>query len=60
MAMISCYSSVSSNIREEPIVENNHILIEVIDSIGWLKINRPDSLNVLNSEVVEFAGIRPA
>ncbi|MCX6033797.1 MAG: enoyl-CoA hydratase-related protein [Chloroflexi bacterium] len=35
-------------------MENNHVLIEVTDSIGWLKINRPDSLNVLNSEVVEL------
>ena len=31
----------------------NHILIEVTENIGWLKINRPDSLNALNSEVVE-------
>lgn len=31
----------------------NHILIEVTDNIGWLKVNRPDSLNALNSEVVE-------
>jgi enoyl-CoA hydratase len=34
-------------------MDKNHVLIEVIDSIGWLKINRPDSLNALNSEVVE-------
>jgi enoyl-CoA hydratase len=34
-------------------VEKNLILIEVTDGIGWLKINRPDKLNVLNSEVVE-------
>ncbi len=34
-------------------MENNYVLIEVTDSIGWLKVNRPDSLNVLNSEVVE-------
>jgi enoyl-CoA hydratase len=34
-------------------VENNNILIEVNDHVGWLKINRPDSLNALNSEVVE-------
>jgi enoyl-CoA hydratase len=34
-------------------VENKHILIEVTDNIGWLKINRPDNLNALNSEVVE-------
>jgi enoyl-CoA hydratase len=34
-------------------VEKNHILIEVRDNIGWLRINRPDSLNALNSEVVE-------
>ncbi len=31
----------------------NHILIEVSENIGWLKINRPDSLNALNSEVVD-------
>jgi enoyl-CoA hydratase len=34
-------------------MENNHVLIEVTEGIGWLKVNRPDSLNVLNSEVVE-------
>jgi enoyl-CoA hydratase len=34
-------------------VENNHVLIEGFDNISWLKINRPDSLNALNSEVVE-------
>jgi enoyl-CoA hydratase len=34
-------------------VKYNHILTEVTDNIGWLKINRPDSLNALNSEVVE-------
>ena len=34
-------------------MEYNHILIEVSDNIGWLKINRPDSLNALNSEVVD-------
>jgi enoyl-CoA hydratase len=34
-------------------VKYNHLLTEVIDNIGWLKINRPDSLNSLNSEVVE-------
>ena len=34
-------------------MENSNILIEVNDSIGWLKINRPESLNALNSNVVE-------
>jgi len=34
-------------------MRDNLILVEVTDSIGWLKINRPDSLNALNSEVVE-------
>ncbi|MEW6093918.1 MAG: enoyl-CoA hydratase-related protein [Chloroflexota bacterium] len=33
-------------------MENKHVLIEVTDSIGWLTVNRPDSLNALNSEVV--------
>jgi enoyl-CoA hydratase len=33
-------------------LEYKHILIECIDNIGWLKINRPESLNVLNSEVI--------
>ncbi len=33
-------------------MEYKHILIEVTENIGWVKINRPDSLNVLNSEVV--------
>lgn len=34
-------------------MEKNYVLIEVTDHVGWLKINRPDSLNALNSEVVE-------
>jgi enoyl-CoA hydratase len=34
-------------------LEKNNVLVEVIENIGWLKINRPESLNVLNSEVVE-------
>jgi enoyl-CoA hydratase len=34
-------------------LEKNYILIEVTDAVGWLKINRPESLNVLNSDVVE-------
>ena len=34
-------------------MDKNHVLIEVTEGIGWLKINRPDSLNALNSEVVE-------
>lgn len=33
-------------------MENDYILVEITDGIGWLKINRPDSLNALNSEVV--------
>jgi len=34
-------------------VENNCVLIEEFDNVSWMKINRPDSLNALNSEVVE-------
>jgi enoyl-CoA hydratase len=34
-------------------MEKSYVLIENTDSIGWLKINRPDSLNSLNSAVVE-------
>ncbi len=34
-------------------MEKSNILIEVNDHIGWLKINRPESLNALNSNVVE-------
>jgi enoyl-CoA hydratase len=34
-------------------MEYNHILVEIADDIGWLKINRPNSLNTLNSEVIE-------
>jgi enoyl-CoA hydratase len=37
-------------------VEYKHILIEVTDNIGWVKINRPESLNALNSEVVASLG----
>ncbi len=33
-------------------MEKTNILIEVTDEIGWLKINRPESLNALNSEVI--------
>jgi len=33
-------------------LETNNILIERSDDLCWLKINRPDSLNALNSEVV--------
>jgi enoyl-CoA hydratase len=33
-------------------MENKNVLVEIIDGIGWLTVNRPDSLNVLNSEVV--------
>ena len=29
-----------------------HILVELTDNIGWVKINRPERLNALNSEVV--------
>ena len=39
--------------NEEPTVEKTNILIEVIDGIGWLKINRPERLNALNSEAIE-------
>jgi enoyl-CoA hydratase len=34
-------------------MENKSILVEISEEIGWLKINRPDSLNALNSEVVD-------
>lgn len=34
-------------------MEKTNILIEVTGEIGWLKINRPESLNALNSEVVD-------
>jgi enoyl-CoA hydratase len=34
-------------------VDKNNILIEITENIAWLKINRPESLNALNSEVVE-------
>jgi len=34
-------------------VEKNNILIEVNEQVGWLTINRPESMNVLNSEVIE-------
>jgi enoyl-CoA hydratase len=34
-------------------VDKNFVLIEVADGIGWLKINRPESLNALNADVVE-------
>jgi enoyl-CoA hydratase len=33
-------------------VEYKYILVEITGSIGVLKVNRPDSLNALNSEVV--------
>jgi enoyl-CoA hydratase len=33
-------------------MENKNVLVEITDGIGWLTVNRPDSLNVLNSEVV--------
>jgi enoyl-CoA hydratase len=33
-------------------LEYKNILVEVTDNIGWVKINRPDSLNALNSEIV--------
>jgi enoyl-CoA hydratase len=35
-------------------MENNCVLVEITEGIAWLKINRPESLNVLNSEVIEF------
>jgi enoyl-CoA hydratase len=34
-------------------LEKKNILIETIHNIGWLKINRPENLNALNSEIVE-------
>jgi len=34
-------------------VEHKHLQIEVTEGIGWLKINRPDSLNALNLDVVD-------
>ena len=34
-------------------MEKNNILIEVNEQVGWLTINRPESMNVLNSEVIE-------
>ncbi len=33
-------------------MEYKSILVENSENIGWVKINRPDSLNALNSEVV--------
>jgi enoyl-CoA hydratase len=33
-------------------MSNDFVLLEVNEGIGWLTINRPDSLNALNSEVV--------
>jgi enoyl-CoA hydratase len=33
-------------------LEYKYILIETVESIAWVKINRPESLNALNSEVV--------
>lgn len=33
-------------------MDNNYILVKVTDDIGVLRINRPDSLNALNSEVI--------
>ena len=33
-------------------MEYKNILLEVNDGIAWVKINRPDSLNALNSELV--------
>lgn len=37
-------------------MEYKNILFERTDKIGWLKINRPDSLNALNSEVIASLG----
>ncbi len=34
-------------------MENSNILIEIKEHVGWLTINRPESLNVLNSEIIE-------
>jgi enoyl-CoA hydratase len=33
-------------------VEYNHLLIEAAGDIAWLKVNRPESLNALNSELI--------
>lgn len=33
-------------------MEYKYLLIETVESIAWVKINRPESLNALNSEVV--------
>ena len=37
-------------------MESRNILIEIVGNIGWLKINRPESLNALNTSVVEALG----
>lgn len=34
-------------------MESKHLLLEVTDGVGWVKINRPQSLNALNLEVLE-------
>jgi enoyl-CoA hydratase len=34
-------------------LEYKHILIEITDNIGWVKINRPEILNALNSELIK-------
>jgi enoyl-CoA hydratase len=40
------------DVREESALEYKHILIEVSDNIGWVKINRPEILNALNFELI--------
>lgn len=37
-------------------MEYKYVLVEVTEKIGWVKINRPESLNVLNSEVISSLG----
>ena len=34
-------------------MQNDCILVERTEAVGWVKINRPEKLNALNSEVVE-------
>jgi enoyl-CoA hydratase len=37
---------------EEFALEYKYLLIETVESIAWVKINRPESLNALNSDVI--------
>jgi enoyl-CoA hydratase len=45
--------STNTKIFEEPGMEYDFVQTEVVDEIGWARINRPDSLNALNSVVVD-------